>query len=516
MSQKHLCKIVFWGCLLALLLFFVPQNFVSAAEGVNDPNACEFQPPAADRTATLQNIRLLGQGGYNITWDKSYLGLHRWNTDQWPAVDFLVPNTVAFKNGGKVRMAAWDGAGGGYSLFIDGEGPCTGWYIFIGHLNYDPTTRYASGQHIGPDEVVGEPGCSGFEANCDTNGSQIPRHNHYALGYSSNIFSFADGTVPALAGDHYWIHPSRVEILGQAPAPAPAPPIEEQITAPDFIDTEVMTPDQMDVTNGDIFDEGLVWVENVRLPLQVPLWAYFAIAISVLTLLFRKIRPAGLGGILATLILVFGFYYASPVSAAPPPQLVYVEDDDLLYLVAPEPDAPPTETPSLATPTPDELTGNGSINPQDFPLNVSTPCEVSSKFSPRVLQWCGLITYYSKLNGLDPNFIAAVITQESGGNPEILSDAGAVGLIQVMPSDGISATFMCINGPCFANRPTIAQLQNAEFNLAYGTRMLANMGAATDPREALVGYGGDYNTERYNFNRYYYADKVMAIYNNNR
>jgi len=516
MSQKHF-KIVFWGCLLALLLLFIPQFTVSAAEGVNDPNACQFQPPASNRTPTLQNIRQLGQGGANITWDNSFLGLHRWNIEQWPAVDFLVPTTVAFKNGGAVHLATWDGAGGGNSLFIYGEGPCEGWYIFIGHLDYDPSTRYSAGQHIGPDEVIGIPGCSGFEANCDANGSQIPRHNHYALGYSSNIFSFADGTVPTFVGGHFWIHPARVEILGQAEAPAAAPPFEEQISAPDYIDTETITPEQMDFTNGDIFEDSLVWVENIRAPLEIPIWAYFSVSLSILTLLFRKIRPVGLGGILATLILVFGFYFTTPVSAAPPPQLVYVESEDLLYLAVPEPSAPATQTPGITIPTPDELAGNGSVNPQDFPINVSTPCEVSSKFSPGVLQWCGLITHYAKLNGLDPNFIAAVVTQESGGNPEILSNAGAVGLIQVMPSDGISATFMCKNGPCFANRPSIAELKNPEFNLAYGTRMLANMGAGTNPREALVGYGGDYSQEaRYNYDKYYYADKVMAIYENNR
>jgi len=502
MSQRHLRNLVFWGCLLTLIIVFVPQFSVQAAEGVNDPNVCEFQPPATDRTQTLQNIIMIGQDGYNITWDNSYLGLHRWDISQWPGVDYLTPTTLAFKNGGTVRIAGWDGAGGN-SLFIDGEGPCAGWYVFIGHLDYDPKTRYSVGQHISPDEIIGEPGCSGFETNCGENGSQIPRHNHYALGYKTNIFSFTDSTIPARAGSdgqgyYYWIHPSRVEIIGENSTVATPPPLEEQMTAPDYIDTEAMNPAQMDVTNGPIVDTILIWVQNVRAPLSVPFWAYISVSISIFILFFSKIRPIGFGGILATLILVFGFYYASPVSATPPPQLVFI-DNELIDI----PSAP--------------ITGNISIpNLVDLAVNTNTSCEVSPTFSPAVLQFCGLITYYAKLNGLNPNFVAAVITQESGGNPEILSDAGAVGLIQVMPRDGLSATFMCNNGPCFANRPSIAELKVPEFNLTYGTKMLANMGAGTDPREALVLYGGDYNTSQYNFNKYYYADKVIAIYNANK
>jgi hypothetical protein len=500
--QKHLCNIVFLGWLLALLLVFFPQFPVFAAEGVNDPNACEFQPPATDRSSSVQNIRLIGLGGYNITWDNSYLGLHRWNTSQWPGVDYLVATTLPFKNGGTVRMAGWDGAGGGNSLFIDGEGACVGWYVFIGHLNYNPATRYSVGQHIGPDEAIGEPGCSGFEANCEENGSKIARHNHYSLGYQANIFSFTDETKPAFAGGHYWIHPSRVEVIGQA-VQAP-PPMEEQMSAPDYIDTEAMTPDQMDVTNGPIIDTVLIWVQNIRAPITIPLWAYISVSVSILILFFGKIRPIGFGGIIATMILVFGFYYATPVSAAPPPQLVFVDNKPIDIPTTPITDISPN---SGTTPV---------ENLVNTPTNINTPCEVSPKFSPAVLQFCGLITYYAKLNGLDPDFVAAVITQESGGNPEILSDAGAVGLIQVMPRDGISATFMCTNGPCFANRPSIAELKDPEFNLAYGTKMLANMGAGTDMRKALVSYGGNYNTKKYDFNKYYYADKVMAIYNANK
>jgi soluble lytic murein transglycosylase-like protein len=82
--------------------------------------------------------------------------------------------------------------------------------------------------------------------------------------------------------------------------------------------------------------------------------------------------------------------------------------------------------------------------------------------------------------------------------------------MQVMPRDGIAASFECINGPCFASRPTIEELLNPSFNVEYGTQMLAGLIARQgSPREALKAYGPmdvDYR----------YADKVLAIYENYR
>ena len=78
--------------------------------------------------------------------------------------------------------------------------------------------------------------------------------------------------------------------------------------------------------------------------------------------------------------------------------------------------------------------------------------------------------------------------------------------MQVMPRDGISASFMCKNGPCFANRPTIAELSDPEFNVKYGTRLLAGLvNRKGNLREALKAYGPmDVG--------YTYADKVLSLY----
>jgi len=136
-------------------------------------------------------------------------------------------------------------------------------------------------------------------------------------------------------------------------------------------------------------------------------------------------------------------------------------------------------------------------------------CKVSKRFPQDVRQWCTQIMRHSAKNNLDPNLIAALIWQESGGEPTAYSKSGAVGLMQVMPRDGIAASFQCINGPCFTNRPTISELEKPNFNIKYGTGMLAGLlQKYGNTREALKYYG-PMNVG------YYYADKVLGIYQAN-
>ena len=162
----------------------------------------------------------------------------------------------------------------------------------------------------------------------------------------------------------------------------------------------------------------------------------------------------------------------------------------------------------------------GSDTPADAPVaeaeapvqeaapaaDTENNCALGSNFPQSVLRWCSLIERYAGENNLDPNVIAAVMVQESGGNPDAYSHSGAVGLMQVMPRDGIASTFKCINGPCFSNRPSMSELYDPEFNLKYGTGMLAGLvNRHGNLRDALRSYGpGDAG--------YTYADKVLAIY----
>lgn len=133
-------------------------------------------------------------------------------------------------------------------------------------------------------------------------------------------------------------------------------------------------------------------------------------------------------------------------------------------------------------------------------------CKLSEKYPESIRQWCSEITHYAESKNLDPGLVAAVMLQESGGNPTAYSKSGAVGLMQVMPRDGLAASFMCVNGPCFASRPSIQELQDPVFNIDYGTRMLAGLvNKQGNVRDALRAYGPmDVG--------YYYADKVLGIY----
>ncbi len=123
-----------------------------------------------------------------------------------------------------------------------------------------------------------------------------------------------------------------------------------------------------------------------------------------------------------------------------------------------------------------------------------------------VRQWCSLIMRASETYHLDPYLIAAVILQESGGDPHAYSSYGAVGLMQVMPRDGLAASFSCPTGPCFAHRPAISELEDPAFNVNYGSQLLAaNLAQTGSPREALRNYG-PINAG------YSYADAVLAVY----
>lgn len=152
-----------------------------------------------------------------------------------------------------------------------------------------------------------------------------------------------------------------------------------------------------------------------------------------------------------------------------------------------------------------------AVPPQSLESSSSAEiCQVSPSFPEGILQWCEIITAQANEAELPPNLIAAVMLQESGGDASAYSGSGAVGLMQVMPRDGIAAAFECINGPCFARRPSIEELQDPGFNIEYGANMLAGLIARLgSPREALKAYGPmDMD--------YYYADKVLAIYENYR
>lgn len=155
---------------------------------------------------------------------------------------------------------------------------------------------------------------------------------------------------------------------------------------------------------------------------------------------------------------------------------------------------------------------SGFANPQtenvtDFQSSGSaTSAQLSSLFPKEIQKWKSLIEDTAAKTGLNPNLIGAVIMQESGGNPQAYSSSGAVGLMQVMPNDGIASKFICGNHPCFSHRPSTTELFDPKFNVEFGSSYLSELiSSKATEREALKAYGPmDVG--------YYYADTVLAIF----
>lgn len=161
---------------------------------------------------------------------------------------------------------------------------------------------------------------------------------------------------------------------------------------------------------------------------------------------------------------------------------------------------------SSNNPVDDASTANTVNQAQD--TQPPGTCSLPTHYPEGIMQWCSLIESAAENADLPAGLVAAVMLQESGGDPLSYSSSGAVGLMQIMPRDGIAAEFMCINGPCFASRPTIKELQDPATNIAYGSQMLADLYARNGSyREALFRYGpSDMG--------YRYADLVLNIWEN--
>jgi hypothetical protein len=153
------------------------------------------------------------------------------------------------------------------------------------------------------------------------------------------------------------------------------------------------------------------------------------------------------------------------------------------------------------------LLENNTSSDTDSSKVSETQCGVSAQFPSKITRWCDLITHYAKKHNLDPDLVAALVWLESGGNELAYSRSGAVGLMQIMPRDGLAASFMCVNGPCFRDRPSTEELQDPEYNIAFGTRFLASLIRRNgNLRDALKSYGPmDAG--------YSYSDKVLSIFN---
>lgn len=148
------------------------------------------------------------------------------------------------------------------------------------------------------------------------------------------------------------------------------------------------------------------------------------------------------------------------------------------------------------------VTGGGAAMSLD-----GAGCAISKRFPAEIQRWCGLISENANETGLPADLLAALIWQESGGDELAYSRSGAVGLMQIMPEDGIAAGFTCKGRPCFQDRPSIGELQDPAFNVRYGSRLLASLvkDNGGDLRAGLRAYGPiDMG--------YRYADIVLGLY----
>lgn len=97
------------------------------------------------------------------------------------------------------------------------------------------------------------------------------------------------------------------------------------------------------------------------------------------------------------------------------------------------PDAPGDAQPEI-TPTPESTYR---------PLPPNLTCLIKNSFGPSVTQWCSQVMAYSYRYNVDPNLVAAVITQESNGRQwqdavaktPLISSSGAIGVMQIIPRD---------------------------------------------------------------------------------
>jgi soluble lytic murein transglycosylase len=93
------------------------------------------------------------------------------------------------------------------------------------------------------------------------------------------------------------------------------------------------------------------------------------------------------------------------------------------------------------------------------------------------LEYEQVVRSYADERGLDPAVVAAMIYAESRFHPDARSEAGAIGLMQILPETG-EFIARSTGGEDFV----VADLRNPDLNVRYGTWLLAHL---------LDRYGGD-------------------------
>jgi soluble lytic murein transglycosylase len=110
------------------------------------------------------------------------------------------------------------------------------------------------------------------------------------------------------------------------------------------------------------------------------------------------------------------------------------------------------------------------------------------------LRYSTNVRVYASQDHLDPALLAAVIEAESKFNPSAMSDAGAVGLMQLTPS-----TAKGIAQYTGGSRFRVSDLTNPDINIRYGAWYLGHLlEKYRDERLALAAYNaGQDNVDRW-------------------
>jgi hypothetical protein len=122
---------------------------------------------------------------------------------------------------------------------------------------------------------------------------------------------------------------------------------------------------------------------------------------------------------------------------------------------------------------------------QTLPLNRDYA--IAPIWDDSIQQWASQIQSLSEVYGLHPDFIAAVIKQESNGYQDGVSRVGAVGLMGVMPA-----------GPGLEWRPSTEELMNPSVNLRWGVSILGEIvrQSGGDLFSALAAYSGGWEASQ--------------------
>lgn len=106
--------------------------------------------------------------------------------------------------------------------------------------------------------------------------------------------------------------------------------------------------------------------------------------------------------------------------------------------------------------------------------NARTPIPYQSAgisapwITPTVKHWSGPIGRISKKYDIDPNFVAIIMTMESGGDPKAVSPDNAIGLMQVTPP-----TAQLIAAKLLKKPVAHYNLQDPDTNIEFGIAYLA-------------------------------------------